>query len=148
MKEHRIQGKALSIRQPWAYLICAGIKDVENQTWRTNYRGKILVHAPGEWDNRSRCMNRLFTQRQWDTLTIGVRYEMTIQYFVKFPTSAIIGSVEIVDCIDNSQSIWAEDHCYHWVLKNPVLFDKPILNVKGKLSFWNYQPERRNHAIK
>ena len=53
-----------------------------------------------------------------------------------FPTSAIIGSVEIVDCIQNSDSIWAEPDCWHWILKDPVLFEKPILNVKGKLSFF------------
>lgn len=28
--------------------------------------------------------------------------------------------------------------CYNWVLANPILFDKPILNVKGALSFWDY----------
>lgn len=38
--------KVLSIRQPWAWLICAGYKDVENRDWRTNYRGRILIHAP------------------------------------------------------------------------------------------------------
>lgn len=26
--------KVLSIQQPWAALICAGIKDVENRTWK------------------------------------------------------------------------------------------------------------------
>ncbi len=37
--------KALSIIQPWASLIATGIKDVENRTWRTNYRGEFLIHA-------------------------------------------------------------------------------------------------------
>jgi hypothetical protein len=37
--------KALSIRQPWAWLIIAGIKDIENRRWATNHRGPILVHA-------------------------------------------------------------------------------------------------------
>ena len=37
--------KALSIRQPWAWLIVRGIKDVENRTWRTGYRGPLLIHA-------------------------------------------------------------------------------------------------------
>ena len=69
--------------------------------------------------------------------------------------SAIIGSVEIVDCVINHPSIWAEKwvtkkwhngvwggtfdlQLYNWVLSNPILFDKPILNVKGKLGFWDY----------
>ena len=37
--------KALSIRQPWAWLIVNGFKDVENRDWSTNYRGEFLIHA-------------------------------------------------------------------------------------------------------
>lgn len=37
--------KALSIRQPWAWLIAGGYKDVENRRWRTLYRGPLLIHA-------------------------------------------------------------------------------------------------------
>jgi len=39
--------KTLSVRQPWATLICSGIKTVENRTWKTDYRGKLLIHASG-----------------------------------------------------------------------------------------------------
>lgn len=28
--------KLLTIKQPWASLICLGIKDVENRTWKQN----------------------------------------------------------------------------------------------------------------
>ncbi|WES88803.1 ASCH domain-containing protein [Dickeya fangzhongdai] len=47
--------KALSIRQPWAWLIVNGYKDIENRTWHTKYRGQVLIHAaatmptPAEW---------------------------------------------------------------------------------------------------
>jgi len=40
--------KTLSVKQPFASLICHGIKTVENRTWKTDYRGKILIHASGE----------------------------------------------------------------------------------------------------
>jgi len=36
---------ALSIRQPWAYLIIHAGKDVENREWPTRVRGNILIHA-------------------------------------------------------------------------------------------------------
>jgi hypothetical protein len=36
---------ALSIRQPWASLIVAGLKPVENRSWRVRYRGPLLIHA-------------------------------------------------------------------------------------------------------
>lgn len=41
--------KALSILQPWAWLITAGHKDIENRRWWTNYRGPFLIHAGKKW---------------------------------------------------------------------------------------------------
>lgn len=35
--------KALSVRQPWANLIASGKKTIETRTWKTSYRGKILI---------------------------------------------------------------------------------------------------------
>ena len=37
--------KAITIKQPWASLIVAGIKDIENRTWKTSFRGRVLIHA-------------------------------------------------------------------------------------------------------
>ncbi len=42
MKEPRV---ALSLRQPWAWLVVSGHKDVENRVWRAAYRGPLLIHA-------------------------------------------------------------------------------------------------------
>jgi hypothetical protein len=43
-----MQNKVLSVQQPYATLICAGVKKVENRTWKTDYRGKLLIHASGD----------------------------------------------------------------------------------------------------
>lgn len=37
--------RILSVRQPWAYLITAGIKTIENRIWATTYRGPVLIYA-------------------------------------------------------------------------------------------------------
>jgi hypothetical protein len=37
--------KCLTIRQPWAWAILAGLKTVENRTWPTAHRGALLIHA-------------------------------------------------------------------------------------------------------
>ncbi|MDR1938251.1 MAG: ASCH domain-containing protein [Tannerellaceae bacterium] len=133
--------KTLSIKQPWAYLICAGIKDVENRTWNTNYRGRILIHA-GAYKMSERKWADFFSLEQYRAITHTGR-------LLDQPRSAIIGSVEIVDCVGASPdmtdcfgaplSIWAEPNCFHWILANPILFEKPIENVKGRLSFWKYE---------
>ena len=42
--------KTLSVRESWAYYIVAGLKDVENRMWRTEYRGPLLIHVSGEYN--------------------------------------------------------------------------------------------------
>lgn len=42
--------RALSIQQPWAWLIANGYKDIENRNWRTTFRGRFLVHAGKRFD--------------------------------------------------------------------------------------------------
>lgn len=132
--------KALSIKQPWAYLIAAGFKDIENRSWKTNYRGKFLIHASKNicdmWKNKT---NKLLLEYHnlIDNYFLTDSSQNTDNYSSIF--SAIIGECEITDCIQDSKSIWAESGCWHFVLKNPVLYDKPIINVKGALNFWNYE---------
>lgn len=40
--------KVITIKQPWATLIAKGYKEYEFRTWKTNYRGDILIHAGRE----------------------------------------------------------------------------------------------------
>ena len=167
--------KAISIKQPWASLIAHGIKDIENRTWKTNYRGKILIHASASWVIKP--LNQinygyLFSDDQWEMIRRDYRRSLNAllnpnETIYPIPVSAIIGEVDIVDCVINHSSIWAEKTntihkkpsskdinlrgyaalkmyqrnkpIYNWVLANAVLYNEPILNVKGKLSFWEFE---------
>jgi len=127
--------KTVTIKQPYASLICEGIKKIENRTWPTKYRGRVLVHSSAK-SVPIINPNNVFTARQWESLTTDQQCHVIGGYM---PNSAIIGSVEIVDCGYIEESIWSEIGVWNWVLANPILFPEPILNVKGKLSFWDYQ---------
>ena len=144
--------KAITIRQPWASLIAHGIKDIENRTWKCpgKYIGeRVLIHAS---KTQYETPMYLLTDEQYDS----IKQEKRIEINNSLEYGCIIGSVEIVDCVVNHTSIWAEksqmkcagddvpiEFCdkpiYNWVLANPILFDEPIMNVKGKLGFWNYE---------
>lgn len=157
--------KALSIKQPWASLIAHGIKDIENRTWKTNFRGRIYIHASAK---RAGITIPLLTTEQCNCIKDNNWSDSKEEV-----TSAIIGEVDIIDCVINHESIWAEktpdcvlggcskcetngfcpetgNHLqseigkpiYNWVLANPVLYDKPILEVKGKLSFWEFEKKQ------
>jgi hypothetical protein len=135
--------KAISIRQPWAYLIAADRKPIENRSWKTNFRGRVLIHTGAKIVKERLWKHNLLSVDQWYSL-IPSDHAKYISNPQKWTTSAIIGSVEIVDCIQNSTSMWANPDCWHWILKDPIMFEKPILNVKGKLSF--FIPEIPDHV--
>lgn len=142
--------KAISIKQPWAYLICANMKPIENRTWPLPEKHKgerVFIHAGakpvGQYFNEG-----VFTSDQLNYLIQSKKIDL----IEKVQTSAIIGSCRFVDCVINHPSIWAEKSpmeirdgkefligkpIYNWIIADPVLFEKPILDVKGKLSFWD-----------
>lgn len=123
--------KTLTIKQPWAELIINGYKKYEFRSWKTNYRGKILIHAG------------LTTQK--DVLSRFNKYELNLI------NGAIIGEAEITDCIlvdkdfdlrlkEMNKSVYMNNHVglYAWKLNNIKKYDVPIY-VKGKLGLWNYE---------
>ena len=130
-------------------MICEGIKDIENRSWKTHFRGRVLVHSSAKQNNDT--LDMVFTRPQLDEM---LKHNTEVywcghKYFgAKYDTSAIIGSVEIIDCVQNHPSIWAIKGMWHWVLANPVLFKNPIKNVKGKLSFWEYEIENNNKEFR
>lgn len=114
--------KALTIKQPWASAIIYGSKDVENRSWKTNHRGPLVVHAgAGKFTD--------FDVGQW-AKGRGVRIP------VDRPTGAILGIVDVVNCVKGHDSPWAIEGQWHWILKNPKRIASPK-PVKGRLGLWS-----------
>lgn len=134
--------KVLSIIQPWAGLIVTGLKDIENRTWKTDYRGKLLIHASSTYSKKKRAETEDSIRRNILTKEENkkINYDDgTIQYSCcKY--GMIIGEVELVDCVKDHSSNWAEKDVWNWVLANPIKYDKPI-EIKGKLGLWEYKTE-------
>ena len=188
--------EVLTVKQPFAQLICEGVKNIENRTWKTNFRGRVLIHTSAKYN--SFFLDEAFTKQQLDDMlahNTEIYWCGHKEWGAKYDTSAIIGSVEIVDCVRNHPSVWAEKSpenlnsfcenkgcsefikwdfggpsCFscklvgesynidtipkecpfkdearlymkpvwNWVLANPIMFRTPIINVKGKLSFWDF----------
>ena len=124
--------KVLTIRQPWASLIMAGLKEYEFRSWKTNYRGELLIHA-GK--------------------TIDKEAEKRLKKYLPdvLPTEQILGKVELIDCIKvtpqflgglrkinpdiYAKSVFKEE--YAWNVKVLEKFNEPI-ETKGKLGLWDY----------
>jgi hypothetical protein len=100
---------ALSIRQPWVELILSGAKTVENRSWRTAYRGRILLHSPaGVHDRAMRALG-------FDDDAL--------------PRGGIVGEVEVVDCVDDHPSVWFRGP-FALVLSNPRRL--PFMAMSGR----------------
>jgi hypothetical protein len=127
--------RVITEKQPWGYLICSGIKPIENRTWPTNVRGRVLIHTSASMQSPQDVMNS-------EQLAAANKVAGDICNNELYIKSAIIGSVEIIDCVQNHPSIWAEKGLWHWVLRFPVLFKKPLLGIKGQLGFWERSYEQ------
>ena len=105
--------KALSVRQPYAWLIAQGIKDVENRAWRTSYRGPLLIHAPMRVEAHALAR---FAATSWASLFPSFDAE-------DYPTGGIIGMVTLIDIVTRYESPWFVGP-YGWVVRDaqPVSF--------------------------
>lgn len=126
--------KALSIRQPWAWLIAHGYKDVENRTWPTNFRGKLLIHA-----------GQTMTRADYEACVIfcNALDSVHIPDFPSFEAlqselGGIVGECEIIDCGEQDDNPWFVGPHGFVIRAARVL---PFRKCKGALSFFtpNFQ---------
>lgn len=93
---------ALSIRQPWAWLIVNGHKDIENRDWHTGKRGPILIHAGKQLDREAHDDLRADIHP-----VTGERTRLGLLYpAMKVELGGIVGIAEITGCTNRSDSEW------------------------------------------
>ena len=124
--------KALSIRQPWAWLIANGYKDIENRSWNTTYRGEFFIHA-------SKAMTRKEYRQCQDYLELLRRDANVALPIIRLPDreglkfGGIVGAATISACVTESESPWFTGK-FGFVLENP----RPLsfMPCQGTLGFF------------
>ncbi len=119
----------LSVRQPWAWLIVNGYKDIENRPRRMKYRGPLLIHAGL---SRAACSDENLA---WIQKRFGVTIPPDLQ------TGGIVGIVEVVDCVEKHRSKWFEPGGFGYVLTKQHRL--PFRACKGQLSI--FRPKFSKH---
>lgn len=125
--------KVITIKQPFASLIAEGLKRYEFRTWRTKYRGDILIHAGKSVDLKAMEKFR----------HLGLSY----------PTGCIIAKATITDCVEVDDDVRKKLSLENSLVYSGVIKDlswvgygfqleniekiEPIY-VNGKLSLWDY----------
>lgn len=120
---------ALSIRQPWAWLILHAGKDIENRTWQTKVRGRVLIHASKGMTVSEHNNAFLFAYR-----ILGGDRMTEAPFPDQLGRGGIVGSVEIVDCVTASASPWWMGPV-GFVLRDPRPL--PFMPYKGRLGFFD-----------
>ena len=121
--------KVITLKQPWATLVAEGIKKYEFRSWKTNHRGKLLIHAGSGIDKEG--------------------MEMVKNLDLEYPSKRIIAEVEIIDCLEIDEElnnkIISENNIaygnkkrngYAWKLDNITKINNSK-EISGKLGLWN-----------
>lgn len=154
---------ALSIRQPFASLILAGIKRIENRNWSTPYRGRLYIHASGRpvpFDDRQ-------IREMMPFVEFPRNYQKNLPGLVggKFRTGLVLGHVVLRDIKPGASALWTEEEIDHderrweplanprdlaagagyslwwWHLSDPVVLKTPIPSP-GRLNLWSLKVPR------
>lgn len=126
--------KCLTICQPWAWAILHAGKTVENRTWKTNYRGPLLIHAgkSRKWLDELQAQGEL----SGPVLPNGTPVPDGLVF------GAILGVVNVVGCVPFEEV--ADDPFasgpWCWQLANPQAFDEPV-RYSGKQMLFDVPDE-------
>ncbi|MFF0015198.1 hypothetical protein [Streptomyces sp. NPDC005374] len=126
--------RALTIRQPWAALIAAGRKPVENRSWAVpaGFTGPLLIHAGTKDDADG-----------WAVPGVREALEAAPDSGRGLVYGAIIAVVDRVTCHRDEGCCadrWGEHGAWHWVLEGVTALASPI-SATGRLSLWRPDEE-------
>jgi hypothetical protein len=122
---------ALSVWQPWPHLLVTGVKDVENRGWSTTYRGRLWIHASQRFDRDAYRALR----------AAGV----DLPDLDRLPRGALVGAVELVGCVRDAHSQWAEPGQWHWQMVQARELARPI-PMRGRQRLFPIRPPDESAA--
>lgn len=122
--------RALTIRQPFPELILRKRKPFEIRSWRTNYRGPLLIHSAARV--KPDCAEEAGLSK--DTLTTSAFVGIAVLSDVRPYTRADSKLLNQKRAIGG----WSPGQ-FSWVLKKPIRFARPI-KANGKLGLFRVPP--------
>jgi len=119
---------AISVRQPFASAIALGVKTIDIRSWRTHYRGSILIHASQKYDyvGEKALGPQLmkYLGRNTSFPRGGVIAEATLLMMIVYQTQEQFSGHKLRH--RNPVGWWKQDGTFGWVLKDitPLKFVK------------------------
>ena len=129
--------KVLSLPEPWAFMVCAGIMDVICLPWKPDeVPGRILIHA----DSNEAIEDYVKTlPYQTQGLILNHMFMSNLLTFDELPRNAIVGYVTVTGFRHLTDSYWDRDsEQIKWMIKDACVFNRPIRNVHSSQKFFEY----------
>ena len=120
----------LSVRQPWAWLIVNGWKNIENRSWPTQVRGRIGIHAAATYtrDDYEECA--------FFVCDFYPKLRERMPAFGVLDRGGIVGETTILDCVTRHSSEWFFGP-YGFVVTDSK--PMPFIPCRGALGFFRVQ---------
>ena len=125
----------MTVREPYAWAIMVGAKDVENRSRRSNYLGRLYIHTSltEDVDAVEAIVERVAADLGVSASAARAKYRRHRERGL----GKIIGRVEMFGCAVSHKSEWF-DGKYGYLLHNPVRLRQPI-PAKGSTAMpWKY----------
>lgn len=122
--------KAISVRQPWAWLLVNGHKDIENRTWQNSYRGQLLIHAgKGMTDTEYLDVLRFLASK--DRLKHLAEILPAPPELERGGIVGIVGRVDVIGCFAEHASPWFMGPYGFLVRNQTTLPFRPYVGMLG-----------------
>lgn len=120
--------KAITIWQPWAEFIAAGVKHNETRSWATKYRGPIAIHAAVK---PIRQVVPLLSEKAFGYGEIIATAELVACHLI---TEEYLSTLPDTEKALGDYSLGR----YAWELRNIKELPEPI-KAKGQQGLWNWE---------
>ena len=140
--------KALTIWQPWAGMVAAGIKRNETRSWGTNYRGQIAIHAAKQDIHIGWC--RYLSDEAAEVICRRLDLPEVFNAVKAFPTGCVLATANLVECIKITPEFIATlsldelalgDYThgrYAWKMADVKQLSDPI-PARGRQGLWEWE---------
>jgi activating signal cointegrator 1 len=142
-----LEVNAISLLQPWASAIAAGLKLVETRSWGTSCRGPLAIHAS---KGMKRDQREFVLRQSNEDLEYLTRIGIMDSY--DLPLGVVVATCELVDIVQfNAETVqqftdrekrWGnfEHGRFGFSLANVKRLETPI-PASGKLGIWNWKQQ-------
>eukprot|EP00388_Colpodella_angusta_P016267 GDKJ01040300.1.p1 GENE.GDKJ01040300.1~~GDKJ01040300.1.p1 ORF type:complete len:757 (-),score=167.89 GDKJ01040300.1:55-2325(-) len=128
------KGVTITMHQPWAGLLIAGIKTLEGRVWQTTHTGRLWIHAAKKQETHDEDVENILKRVVEDARRLKVRMPPLPEHW---PTSCLLGCVEVVGNVS--------------IEEIPALAEKGYCLNEGNVSNWQmicWRPQKLPIPIK